>query len=66
MYTGWNLVISLVLIALCGQSLGFWPFDVLAAKDGPDTVYENSKAKRIAIIGMNFFFLEFSSSAFRI
>jgi hypothetical protein len=52
MYGGWNLVLSLIFAALCGQSIGFWPFDVLAAKDGPDNVYENSNAKRIAIIGM--------------
>lgn len=53
MYRGWNLILPLLLTTLLGQSLGFWPFDVLAAKNGPDDVYENSNAKRIAIIGMS-------------
>jgi hypothetical protein len=53
MYGGWNLVVLLIFAAFCGQSIGFWPFDVLAAKDGTEDVYGNSNAKRIAIIGMS-------------
>lgn len=53
MYAGWNLVITLICISFCGQSLGLWPFDVLASKDVPDNDYEASNAKCIAIIGMS-------------
>ena len=50
-------MLSLIFVTLCGQSIGFWPFDVLAAKDGPDDIYENANANRIAIIGMLAFFM---------
>ena len=45
-------MLSLIFAAFCRQSIGFWPFDALAAKDGTDDAYGNSNAKRIAIIGM--------------
>ncbi|KAG0647060.1 Chloride ion pump-associated 55 kDa [Hyphodiscus hymeniophilus] len=51
MYGSWNFVVTLIVISLCRQVLGFWPFDVLASSDSPDEVYDTSKAKRIAIIG---------------
>ena len=57
MYTSWNLVRTLVYLSLCGSGLGFWPFDVLASKYGPDNVNEASTAKRIAIIGISTFLL---------
>jgi hypothetical protein len=52
MYAGWNLVVTLLFLSLCGHGLGFWPFDVLASKDSPEDVYDGSRAKKIAIIGM--------------
>jgi hypothetical protein len=50
-----NILFVLTLGTLCGQSLGFWPFDFVAAyhdrqqplfTDNPD-----SGVKRVAIIG---------------
>jgi hypothetical protein len=55
MHPSWKLVFIAYLLALCGQTLGFWLFDVLAAKDGPDNLYETSGPKRVAIIGMQSF-----------
>lgn len=51
MYAGWNLVVTLILTSLYGQSFGFWPFNVLASKDNPDTIHDSAKGRRIAIIG---------------
>ncbi|KAH7369965.1 Prenylcysteine lyase-domain-containing protein [Rhexocercosporidium sp. MPI-PUGE-AT-0058] len=51
MFAGWNLVLTLLITSLVGQSHGFWPFTVSATTDAPDTVYADAGAKRIAIIG---------------
>lgn len=51
MFAGWNLVLTLLIASLIGQSHGFWPFTVSAETDAPDTVYPDAGAKRIAIIG---------------
>jgi hypothetical protein len=64
MYSRKNTIVTLVVTFLCGQGLGFWPFDynfyahvaVYAKSDASETVYSESNAKRIAIIGMLFYF----------
>ena len=51
-YSGWNLVLTLVVALLCGESEGLWPFtSVHAALDSPGNVYPDTNAKRVAIIG---------------
>jgi len=51
-YSGWNLVLTLIIALLCGESKGIWPFtSVHAALDSQDTVYPDANAKRVAIIG---------------
>jgi hypothetical protein len=59
MYGGWNFVSLIIYAILCGQSIGFWPFDLLATvvaanegTEGTDDFYGSPNAKRIAIIGM--------------
>jgi hypothetical protein len=56
MYARWNLVLSLIVTFLCGQSNGLWPFTFHAAAEAPELepLYPDSNAKRIAIIGMYF------------
>jgi prenylcysteine oxidase/farnesylcysteine lyase len=52
MYSGWNLLLTLVLALICGHSNAFiWPFSVFAAADTQEHVYADANAKRIAIIG---------------
>jgi len=53
MYRGWNLVL---LFALYGQSLGIWPFSVVASTDIVAPIVEleplyDPRVKRIAIVG---------------
>lgn len=51
-YSGWNLVLTLVVALLCGESKGIWPFtSVHAALDSQDILYPDASAKRVAIIG---------------
>jgi hypothetical protein len=52
-YSGCNLVLALIVALLCGQSKGIWPFtSVHATPDSQDIVYQDTNAKRVAIIGM--------------
>jgi hypothetical protein len=51
-YLGWNLVLTLIVALLCGESKGIWPFtSVHASLDSQDIVYPDATAKRVAIIG---------------
>ncbi|PMD67362.1 Prenylcysteine oxidase [Hyaloscypha bicolor E] len=51
-YSGCNLVLTLIVALLCGQSKGIWPFtSVHATPDSQDIVYPDANAKRVAIIG---------------
>jgi len=52
MHSGWNLTFVCILTALCGQSLGFWPFHIFAASKSPEFSSSKTDIKRIAIIGM--------------
>jgi prenylcysteine oxidase/farnesylcysteine lyase len=56
MYARWNLLLSLIVAFLCGQSNGLWPFTFHVAAEAPEAepLYPDSNAKRIAIIGMYF------------
>jgi hypothetical protein len=50
--SGWNVVLTLFVALLCGQSKALWPFtSVHAAIDAQDNVYPDASAKRVAIIG---------------
>lgn len=63
-----NVLFVLTLSALYGQSLGFWPFDIVAGLDTKqhlDSNQADSGAKRIAIIGKcNSCLFLYSSSVF--
>jgi hypothetical protein len=52
MYAGWNLVPTFIVTVFCAQSLAFWPFSVHAATDAPESLFANTNAKRVAVIGM--------------
>jgi hypothetical protein len=52
MYAGWNLVPTFIATVFCAQSLAFWPFSVHAATDAPESLFANTNAKRVAVIGM--------------
>jgi hypothetical protein len=53
-YSGWNLVLTLIIALFCGESNGIWPFSsVYAATDAQEHVYPDASAKRVAIIGMS-------------
>jgi hypothetical protein len=57
MWTRLNVLIVFALSSLYGQSLGFWPFDFVAAQRSLHTDKSDGSAKRIAIIGVSNFFL---------
>jgi len=50
-----NLVLVIVTSALCGQSLGFWPFSVFA-ESGHAPANAEAQVNKVAIIGMLLFF----------
>lgn len=53
MWTRLNVLLLFALSALSGQSLGFWPFDLVAGLSSqPSSDQPDGGAKRIAIIGM--------------
>ena len=52
-YPGWHLVLIIILSILCVQCSAFWPFSVHAAKSASESLYPNTNARRIAIIGMS-------------
>jgi len=53
-YSGWNLVLTLVIALFCGESNGIWPFSsVYASIDAQEHLYPDASAKRVAIIGMS-------------
>jgi hypothetical protein len=52
MHTVWNLVTLVIFSAICGQSAGFWPFQVFAATDEPESDASDGGVKRVAVIGM--------------
>ena len=68
MHTGWNVVILVIFSSLCRHSAGFWPFQVFAETDGPESaasVEGEGGAKRIAIIGMLHSIFTISNHCFR-
>jgi hypothetical protein len=58
MQASWNFVFVFALGLLYGQSLGFWPFDVVAELHDRKSLYPDypdTSARRIAIIGALYF-----------
>ncbi len=51
MYSGWNLVIQLLVAFLCGQSYGFWPLTTATTTNVATEGHEDPHVNRIAVIG---------------
>lgn len=53
MYTGLSLLCFLLLSIFCGQSVGFWPFQIFTTTEAPEANAVDGGIKRVAIIGMH-------------